>query len=304
VSISQPLTMLCAGLLAVVVSPSAMAGSDPDVPPSSTAIPLLVVPSGDAAVDEAVRAGAGASAAIVDETAATSLLTDARAAGLACAPAEGSCWLRVAELGGHRGVVFVAGEVVTVLSPDGNHAASAMGRTRASWVAATRRAFGVAGELRVAVTPPTATVSVDGAPVVVDGGVAVIDVAAGSHTVVVAADGFPPATQVVSVVAGAVVGVPVVLSSSETTPPWAAIAPELRWGGIAVLSAGVVGAGVLLALGQGPYLACYGEQPPDSCGPGGPLQTTADTTAMAAFVVGAVAVVVGGGALAAGLVVD
>ncbi|MBM4279877.1 MAG: hypothetical protein FJ137_03720 [Deltaproteobacteria bacterium] len=289
---------------------SARPSTAPSTAPStSSGQAFLIVPAGaaarDAARDVVLRAAVASVSAVVDEAAGAALLADARDAGLACEPEDDACWLRVAELGGARGVVFIVGDVVTVTSDDGTHAASVMGPGDASLVAATRRAFGVAGELRVAVTTPQAAVSVDGAPVAVQRGVAVASVPPGEHVIVVGAPGFAAARTALRVARGAVVVVPVALTASaapsSSSVAWGA---ALRWSGAGVLTAAAVGAGTLVAVGQVPYLACYEARSPLGCAKDGAIRTAADDTAVAALVTAVAGAVVGGGALAAGLIVE
>lgn len=293
------LTLLVLTGVTAVESPSVAAAS-----PATTTGSYLLVPVGNPLVDAAVRAGAAAAVAVVDDTATRALLDDAKAAGMMCAVADGACWLRLAELGGYRGVVFVVGDVVTVAAAEGSRAATAMGRGAPSWSAATQRAFGVAGELRVTVTPKTATVIVDDIAVAVDEGVAVVSVPAGPHTVVVTDDGFDAAERQTVVAPGAVVGVPVILWRSETSTslvPWGSV---LRFTGGGLLIAAALGTGALVVVGQVPYLACYDDQPPSGCREEGAIRTTADSTAVAALAVAGAGIVTGVGALVAGIVVE
>lgn len=261
---------------------------------------MLVVPSGDAAVDAAVRAGVGGDGVVlVDEAATTSVLADARAVGVACAAADGACWWRLAELGGFDVVVFVAGEVVTRQTATATTTATVARRSPLAFTSAVRRTFGVAGEVRVRATPAASAVVVDGVEVVVDDGMAVASVLAGTHRVFVRAPGFVDAESTVGVGAGAVVEIPVELAAVPTassSTPWAA---WLRDGGIGVLAVTVAAVGGLVVWGQVPYLACYEVDPPPGCAADGAITTTANTTAAAALVVGAVGVVVGGGAVVA-----
>ena len=172
-----------------------------------------------------------------------------------------------------------------------------------SWTSATRRLFGVAGEVRIRAQPANAGVTVDDVAVVdvgTDDGVAVASVPPGAHRVLVRAPGFVDSESTVGVSAGVVVDVSVALVPQTTTASsWA---PSVRDGGLGVLALTAATVGGLVAWGQVPYLACYDARPPAGCAADGDITTTANTTAAAAVVVGAVGVVVGGGAIVVGIV--
>ena len=151
------------------------------------------------------------------------------------------------------------------------------------------------------VSPATASVTIDGADVVVDEGVAVASVPGGTHRVLARAPGFADADSAVGVGAGAVVDVavelvPVTAPSTMTQGPW------LVGAGIGVVAVTAVAVGGLLAWGQGPYLACYGDDPPAGCAVDGEITQTANTTAWAAMATGVVGGLVGGGAIVFGVV--
>jgi hypothetical protein len=274
---------------------------------SSEARRALVVPTGEDVVDAAIRAGAADEGVVVVDAAATqAVIADARAVGIACAPADGACWWRLAELGGFDVVVFVAGDVVTVQTASGPVTAAVAGKAAAAFTAATRRARGIAGEVRVRVVPsPPAgpVVAIDDVNVPVDGGLATGSVTAGTHRVVVRAPGFVAAERVVEVAVGAVVDVAVTLAPAEPSGSSSGT-PGFVGGGIGVLAVTAVAVGGLLAWGQGPYLACYGPAQPPGCAPDGDITQTANTTAWAAVGAGVIGGAVGAGVIAVGLLVD
>lgn len=290
----------------VMAAPAAAAAPAPTPESSSSIVSrrVFVVPSGDDGVDGAVRAGVGGDGVVlVDVEATTAVLSDARAVGIVCGAGDGACWWRLAELGGFDVVVFVAGDVVTVQTASSTKTATTAGRGSVAFSSATRRALGVAGEVRVHPKPAAAVVLVDDVEVVVQAGVAIASVPAGTHRVVVRAPGFVDSASAVGVGAGAVVDVPVELAalSSSSAPSSSA---WLRDGGIGVLTLTVAVAGGLVAWGQVPYLACYGDGKPAGCAADGAITKTANETAWAAMVVGAVGGLVGGGAFIAGGMVE
>jgi hypothetical protein len=294
----QPVSrFVLASVVVAAVAPVASASSL--AAPSSGPRRVLVVPSGDERVDVAVRAGVvGPGVALVDVAATTGLLDDARAAGIVCEAGDAACWWRLTQLGGFDVALFVAGDVVTALTETAPVAATIARRDADAWSSATRRALGIAGEVRVRAQPPTSDVAIDGGAVVVVDGVAVGSVAPGTHRVVVAAPGFVESSSAVGVGAGAVVDVPVELvpvsSSASSSSSW------LRDGGIGVLTVTAAVVGGLVAWGQVPYLACYGVNQPAGCTADGEITQTANQTAVAAVVVGVVGGLVGGAAVVAG----
>jgi hypothetical protein len=264
---------------------------------------VVVVPTGEKAFDDAIRVALGS--VVLGAQATVELLADAKAAGVTCATADVACWLRLAELGGYESVVFFVDGTVTVASASGTHHATVGGPGAVALQAATRRAMGLAGELRVTVTPLSAKVSIDGADVDTVEGLAIVSVALGDHVVGVRHPGYVDVVEHAIVEAGAPVELAVVLAPHElaTSSP-SSTRTALSWTGGALLGLSAVAAGTLVAVGQGPYLACYEASPPQGCREGGTIRQTADDTALAAVVVGVAGVAAGLGIWGVSLVVE
>jgi len=286
----------CLALLGAAAGPRVLLV--PPQGPRETAVPVqAALRQGALAVPDATVATAAETAALVD---------DAAAAGVACAAADGACWLRLAVLAGFDHVVFVDGDRVVRVTGDAAaptvSSSPTTGTNPAAWAAALRRAFGLEAALRVRPQPPGAAIVVDDVPRPVVAGVAVVFVAPGTHAIAATAPGFLPVDRAMMAAAGDIVDVVVELPPAPVGPSAASLA--LRWGGVGTLAVAAVATTTLLAAGQLPYLACYDDDAPAGCAPDGDVSGFANATAVAAIVTAVAGAVAGGAALGASVLVE